>query len=463
MTKEEFIEKCKDIYMIDSMDEDNEIEIVGRKKSEDEYVMFEDVVIIDLESDSCDIYYVFTYEEYDSLLTIREIDREKLLMMQALGKLYGILPRLDSFDGMGCPFTDVHVGYFNVEYDLENINGILGAFESALTSYENEEIDEEYLMQNFKSEYCEFLEYGDEIKYAYRMLMEPGYSDISERYPSKFGNIDNAFVDRQGAFIAGYGDDSFKKIQDSMKFQTCKVDGIYFGENYCLAQSGELKVSLNSNYFKRINAFLDIMEIEDRDCLEYEISQNIMVVKTFYSGFWAIIMALNGEQEIFAAKEYKGIQEMYNKLLPFISQELLHEEYNFSRLDDRAFEKMCRDLLVDMGFLNVIQRGNTRASDGGVDLEADMIVKTILEEREQHWIFQCKHTKAQIDRKDISEIPDLLKEFNASGYGLFYSGMLSPQTIDRIKKNESIKYWAKGELEILLRKYKNTAIRYFGI
>ena len=427
MTKEEFIKKCKAVYMIDSIDEDNEIEIVGRRKSEDEYIMFEDVVIIDLEADCCDIYHVFTYEEYDSLLTVREIDREKLLVMQALGKSYGILPGMDSFDGMGCPFTDVHVGYFNVEYDFENIKQILGAFESALASYGNAEIDEEYLMINFKSEYCAFLEYGDEIKYAYRMLMESDYSDISERYPSKFGNIDNVFVDRQGAFIAGYGDDSFKKIKDSMKFQTCMADKIYSGEKYCLAQSGELKVSINSEYLKRINAFLDIMEVEDKDC-----------------------------------QEYKGIQEMYNKLLPFISPELLHEEYDFSKLDDRTFEKMCRDLLVDMGFLNVTQRGNTRASDGGVDLEADMM-ETILEEQKQHWIFQCKHTKAQIDRKDISEIPDLLKEFNASGYGLFYSGMLSPQTIDRIKKNESIKYWAKGELDILLRKYKETAIRYFGI
>lgn len=463
MTKEEFIEKCKAVYMIDSMDEDNEIEIVGRKKSEDECIMFEDVVIIDLEADSCDIYYVFTYEEYYSLLTVREIDREKLLMMQALGKSYGILPGMDFFDGMGCPFTDVHVGYFSVEYDFENIKQILGAFESALVSYGNAEIDEEYLMRNFKSEYCAFLEYGDEIKYAYRMLMESDYSDISERYPSKFGNIDNVFVDRQGAFIAGYGDDSFKKIKGSMKFQTCMVDKIYSGEKYCLAQSGELKISINSEYLKRINAFLDIMEVEDKDCQEYEISQNILVVKTLHSGFWAIIMALNGEQDVFAAKEYKGIQEMYNKLLPFISLELLHEEYDFSKLDDRAFEKMCRDLLVDMGFQNVTQRGNTRASDGGVDLEADMKVETILGEQKQHWIFQCKHTKAQIDRKDISEIPDLLEDFKASGYGLFYSGMLSPQTLDRIKKKESIIYWAKGELEILLRKYKNTAIRYFGI
>lgn len=463
MTKEEFIEKCKAVYMIDSMDVDDEIEIVGRKKSEDEYITFEDVVIIDLEVDSCDIYHVFTYGEYDSLLTIREIDREKLLLMQALGKAYNILPGLVFYDGMGCPFTDVHVGHFNVEYDFENINQILGAFESAFASYENAEIDEEYLKRNFKSEYCAFLECGDEIKYAYRTLMEPDYSDVSERFPSKFGNIYNAFVDRRGTFIAGYGDDSFKKIKDSMKFQTCKADKIYSGENYCLAQSGELKVSINSNYLKRINAFLDIMEVEDKDCIEYEISQNIMVVRTVHSGFWAIIMALNGEQDIFAAKEYKDIQEMYNKLLPFISQELLHEEYNFSRLDDRMFEKMCKDLLMDMGFLNVIQRGNTRASDGGIDLEADMMVKTILGEQKQHWIFQCKHTKAQIDRKDISEIPDLLEEFQASGYGLFYSGMLSPQTLDRIKKKKSVVYWAKGELEVLLRKYRKTAIRYFGI
>ncbi|MDE6621505.1 MAG: restriction endonuclease [Lachnospiraceae bacterium] len=463
MTKEEFIEKCKAVYMIDSMDEDNEIEIIGRKKSEDECITFEDVVIIDLEADSCDIYRVFTYGDYDSLLTVREMDREKLLLMQALGKSYGILPELDFYDGMGCPFTDVHVGYFNVVYDYEKINQILGAFESAFALEENAEIDEEYLMHNFKSEYCAFLEYGNEIKYAYRMLMESGYSEVSERYPSRFGNIDNVFVDREGAFIAGYGDDSFNKMKKSMNFQTCKIEEIYFGENYCLAQSGELKVSLNSNYFKRINAFLYVMEIEDKDCLQYEISQNIMVVKTLNSGFWAIILALNGEQDIFAAKEYKGIQEMYNKLLPFISPELLHEEYNFSKLDDRAFEKMCRDLLLDMGFLNVIQRGNTRASDGGVDLEADMKVETIFGEQKQHWIFQCKHTKTQIDRKDISEIPDLLEEFKASGYGLFYSGMLSPQTLDRIKKKEFIIYWAKGELEILLRKYRNTAIRYFGI
>ena len=68
MTKEEFIKKCKAVYMIDSIDEDNEIEIVGRRKSEDEYIMFEDVVIIDLEADSCDIYYVFIVNDLNKLI-----------------------------------------------------------------------------------------------------------------------------------------------------------------------------------------------------------------------------------------------------------------------------------------------------------------------------------------------------------------------------------------------------------
>ena len=366
MTKDEFIEKCESVYMIDFIDEDNEIVIIGRKKSENERIMFEDGVIIDLEEDSCDIYQVFTYGDYDSLLIIREVHREKLLLMQALGKIYGILPELDFYDGMGCPCTDEHVGYFNVEYDFEKVNQILDAFESAYTLAKNTEIDENYLMQYFKSEYRTFLEYEDEIKYAYRTLMGAGYFSVSERLSSEFGNIDNAFVDRKGAFLVGFGEDSLKKITDLMDFQTYKIDEICFGKDYCLVRAGELKVSLDSDYLRRINAFLDIMEMEDKDYLKYEISQKLMVVKTSYSDFWAIILAINGEQDIFAVKEYKSIQGMYNKLLPFISSELLHEEYNFSKLDGKAFEKLCRDLLVDMGFLNVVQRGRGRCRIEGI-------------------------------------------------------------------------------------------------
>lgn len=466
MTKEKFINTYQSAYVFDDVDDSNHIEVIGKKKTESEWDDFKDSVIIDLEADSCNIYQIFTYDNYSSLIHIQEINQEQLLLMQLLGKTYGIPPAVDCYDGLGCPFVDEHVGYFDVEYDLEKINCILSAFALALTAYEIDELDVEYLLNNFESDYRIYLNYTDDIRFGYRMLLGSDYSSVSERFFSKFGDVDNVYVDRVGALTVGFGEDSLKKISDLLKFDLfeAEADEIYIGFNYCLVRGGELTVSIDADYIKRINMFLDIMNIEDKDSLEYKINPYSILINTPYSDFWAIVMTLNGTQDIFALNERQYMQEMSLKLQPFISPELLYEEFIFSKLDDSAFEKMCRDLLIEMGFFNVVQRGKTRVSDGGIDLEADMVVKTPFEEQKQHWVFQCKHTKAQMNRKDISEIPDLLREFNANGYGLFYSGMLSPQTIDRIKsKNVPIKYWAKGELEILLRKYRKTAFRYFGI
>lgn len=464
MTKEEFMNIYQSDYEFDNEDDSNQIEIIGCKKIDSEWNFLNDRVIIELETDSCDIYQIFTYEDYCNLAQIEEINREQLLLMQTLGKLYGTPPALDGYDGLGCPFIEEYVGYFKVEYDFEKISRILSAFAAALKSYTNNELDAEYLMHNFEGDYRVYLQNQDDIKFAYRMLLGADYSSVSERYFSKFGNIDNVYVDRRGAVTVGFGEDSINKIMGLLQFDLYEVDEIYFGLNYCFVRGGEFTVSINADYMKRVNMFLDIMKIEDKASLEYKMSQYSVLIKTPYSDFWTIIMGLNGTQDIFVLDERKSIQEMYNKLQPFVPAELLYEEYIFSKLDDSAFEKMCRDLLIEMDFFNVIQRGKTRVSDGGIDLEADVIVRTPFEEQKQHWIFQCKHTKAQINRKDISEIPDLLKEFNADGYGLFYSGTLSPQTIDRIKnKDVPIKYWSKGELEILLRKYQKTAIQYFGI
>lgn len=140
---------------------------------------------------------------------------------------------------------------------------------------------------------------------------------ISEKLSSKFEDMDNVYVDRRGAFVIGFGDDSLKKITDSMKFQTYKTDAVYFGEKYCLAQAEKLKVSIDIDYIKRINAFLDLVKMEDRDSLEYEIGQFGIIVKVPYGDFWTVILAIKGDQDIFALNERKYIQELYNKLLPF--------------------------------------------------------------------------------------------------------------------------------------------------
>lgn len=111
MTKNEFISIFQFVYIFEDEDYDNQIEIIGSKKEKNTCYFFRDKIVIDLETDSCNIYRVFTYEDYDNLLCVREISREKLLLLQALGKSYEVLPELDLYDGMGCPFVDEYVGY----------------------------------------------------------------------------------------------------------------------------------------------------------------------------------------------------------------------------------------------------------------------------------------------------------------------------------------------------------------
>lgn len=65
-----------------------------------------------------------------------------------------------------------------------------------------------------------------------------------------------------------------------------------------------------------------------------------------------------------------------------------------------------------------------------MDIEADKVEKS---GRIKHAIFQCKHTKKQIPRQDLDEVRYLKEEFNADIYGIFYTGMFSPSTLDRIK------------------------------
>ncbi len=90
-----------------------------------------------------------------------------------------------------------------------------------------------------------------------------------------------------------------------------------------------------------------------------------------------------------------------------------------------------------MGLKNVHLRGKTNTPNEGVDITADEEYQAMLGHEKRIWIFQCKHTKYQIDRKDILEVPILLKKFQADRYGLFYSEVLSPATLDRIATTPS--------------------------
>ena len=103
-----------------------------------------------------------------------------------------------------------------------------------------------------------------------------------------------------------------------------------------------------------------------------------------------------------------------------------------------------------------------------VDIECDEEVEQIFGKKKRHWIFQCKHMKTQICRKDVAEIPCLLSEFNADGYGLFYTGTFTTQTLDRLKglRNEGgkeIQYWDNFELARIINKYANVKNMYLDM
>ena len=141
---------------------------------------------------------------------------------------------------------------------------------------------------------------------------------------------------------------------------------------------------------------------------------------------------------------------------------------DYGKMTDEDFEIMCRDLLYEMGFQNIQVRGKTRTPDNGIDITAEEEYQTLIGTEKRKWIFQCKHTKGQINRKDLSEVRDLLREFNADSYGLFYSGYFSANTLDRmntLRQNEKIKIhgWDFNGLELLLTKFPKISMKYFGI
>ncbi len=207
---------------------------------------------------------------------------------------------------------------------------------------------------------------------------------------------------------------------------------------------------------------LEQLEFGTLSLEQCRINSHLALLQDYSNNFWILVTSLIEDQEIFLIKEKNALKELYEEILPLLPADLVIRECDYNRLSDSEFERMCRDLLVEMGFENVKQRGHTNASDGGVDIEADLFIQTVLEKRIEHWIFQCKHTKSQVSRKDLGEVHDLLREFDAIRYGIFYSGTFTPQTIDRLKGLKA-KHWGQADLDSLLRKYKNIAVRYFGI
>jgi hypothetical protein len=142
--------------------------------------------------------------------------------------------------------------------------------------------------------------------------------------------------------------------------------------------------------------------------------------------------------------------------LKTINPNIILSNLDFSTLNESEFENLCYEVLVKRGFVDVHPVGKTNAPDGGKDLIATEYIDTLTGQETRKWIWQCKHSKKSLDRKDVSEIEDLLKENNAQGYGLFCSNSISPSAVDRLERKKQLLgsnklvYYGCRELETLL-------------
>ncbi len=409
----------------------------------------------------------FVYEDDDSHFSAYYTNRKQLLFIQLISKMMGINSFVENDVDM-CLFTTETVGYRIEKNDLSTLEKAITAFESALNS-DNQVLDAQFLEENFSDEYEHFCHMKSEIfsvlEYVCNDSKYCTFTQISKAQIKRniFAEDDPIFSDSRGTIIVGATEEMLIKIGTIISLPIKDIECSYNGFIYYFGKSQGKSVAVDIrliNEAKRIidQAFLDSVNIV------YKMDNGKRPILIQSEGTWVLIAPIRADIDIKALEEREAIRQMSLSLNAFLPTDKAKEVYLFESLDDTLFEKLCKDLLVEIGFKNVVIRGATNAADGGVDIEADEEMSTLFGTTIRHWIFQCKHTKAQFGRKDAAEIPCLLREFKADCYGIFYSRIFTPQALDRLKSlDRSVKYWGKNELDTLLDKHRKVAVKYFGI
>ncbi|MDR3044811.1 MAG: restriction endonuclease [Desulfovibrio sp.] len=417
----------------------------------------------------CNIFSSFCFPDNENIFKNRETSFNQLLLLQHLSKSLSKIPEIQFEDCMGCPFIDIHIGYFNLDLEFETIDKIIYAFASFDPS---STLDKGYLQQNHPDEYAHYLDYSKQIihtvsqPFKYYFGNEP--ISITEAFPNIFTNDVEAFVSEDRNMVLGFNEQDlstilkkFTKI-DSAFSTTCTVNKFIHGKEFSFALTNEHKIALPSNTITRIELFTDNLELSTIAYEECKINDRVILFRNYDRNFWALTTGLKDDMDSFFIRERAVIQDIYKEIHVHIPEHLATTDFDYKKLSPSAFEELCRDLLDKMGFVNTQLRGKTNAADGGVDIEALLYIDTIIDKRTERWIFQCKHTKGNIDRKDLSEIPHLLSDFNADKFGFFYSGTFTPQVLDRLRQLNAT-YWDCNKLTTELRKHTSISFRYFGI
>lgn len=394
---------------------------------------YEDIIVkLHLQVDKFDIYQDFPYAEEDPI-GIRFSSVRSDAMYEFLCKEFGekAEPRRS---GKYCIFNDM-VGLFGNRYNEKDVIEFLKCYLECLKKTEKINYDE-YMLQLIKDEFSIDEEYGFE-KLAGFLVNQNGTHAVASH-------------EKALEWLSGKGE----------RKETALMSYIGYEHIYFRSSSFQTAISLSS-YKKQEGAINELFH----GCSygeKIEITNNgVVIISNKY--FSSIHMPFRGVVDLITAE----FREMKNRALQFkefsgikIWEEIAKEyssDMNFNKLTAAQFEQLCIDILELKGYQEVKQIGKTNAPDGGIDIIATETIPSLLKGIEQRkWLFQCKRSKKTLDRKEIQDIAQLLKEKSAERYGLFCSNSISPNAIARLMESNKetsgkIQWFSKPDLERLLK------------
>ncbi|MDD4590638.1 MAG: restriction endonuclease [Parabacteroides sp.] len=384
--------------------------------------------------ENCDMHYELDMQIFSAITTLSYYKSVVNLLENKIVTNYRLVKQQD--DDVSC--TCIHnVGYCCDRFDFDFVNHVC-----------------EILSKNDIDVFCRYNE----------ALLELISKDNDYKDNSNFKlDGDRMMSEQRNAMI--FTDDIETALPTARFEDFIEANDIYIGINYAIfknSQSDKIAV-IDSKYIKQFIKIAEKYEsLESSNIKYYSDFSHLVYVEIERLKFLEAVVRIN---EVSLISEYEFLSKQMHELKRIAPNIPIKTSYDFSFLSAEEFEMLCFDLLNSIGYLDVKCVGKTNAPDGGIDILADEEYRRLQKTERSKWIFQCKHSKKSLDRKEISEIDDLMKEHNAEGYGLFCSNSLTPAAVYRLENKKeqlggNVLYYGKAEISVLIESHPKLAIKY---
>ncbi|GEM_PF-2286088 len=418
---------------------------------------------------ACCIRYVLikNRDEEESILT--EIYKICIILkdLHVITRKY---PQIDYYEAKGTGDINIELIYIIETFEIESIMYVLEAFNRIDLSQMR--LDKQFIREHYGELFDLLSRKGNESREKFRRIAESEFRkefnclNVSEYKPvvsNIFSKQDCVYSNYNQKIYVGFTQEGIEHYIHKYQLDLHEFSDYYEGVQYnIMTVPGTACVWEKRLWLEAFN-WLYILEMHYGDVPNYTAYDKGRIIIRVVE-FWVCIMTEADRLKEKILYEKQQLQDMQKKYLNHTDDKFFAPNYDLYQLSPEEFENMCCDLLHAEGYKNVYKRGKLNTADGGIDMEAVEVVRGINTREEKKWIFQCKRA-IKIDRKELNEIPFLLKEFKADRYGLFYAGILNPSVIDRCKTFDPGVVWVFDEnfIKQKLKEYRSVADKYFPL